>query len=80
MVLGFTDTCYFPPATIRSAGPTHANGDIGQRMATRVGAQRSGMAVLGALAHYNFVFLKPERSVEVARDVVAGSDMEGNAS
>ena len=39
-----------------------------------------GLATLDGLAHRNFVFLKPERSVEVARDVVAGSDVKGDAS
>jgi hypothetical protein len=38
------------------------------------------MATLDGLAHRNFVFLKPERSVEVARAVVAGSNVKGDAS
>ena len=37
-------------------------------------------APLDGLAHGNFVFLKPERSVEVARDVVAGTNVKGDAS
>ena len=32
------------------------------------------------LAHRDFVLLEPERSVEVARAVVAGSNVEGDAS
>jgi hypothetical protein len=60
---------------IRLVRRAAANGDETAHL-----RQSSGMATLDGLAHRNFVLLKPERSVEVARDVVAGSDMKGDAS
>ena len=64
--------------TVEPHPTEHANSLSGARVA-HLGLC-SGMATLDGLAHYNFVFLKPERSVEVARDVVAGSHAKGDAS
>src|SRR5215204_4651342 len=56
----------------------HANNVLGA--ASFISASCAGTATLDGFAHCNFVFLKTERSVEVARDVVAGSGVKGDAS